>query len=166
MSDDVTPFVPDGRLVFEATDAMTGKRTRLETVAPVTEYAIGHELIVGDPSLVWSTEPPRVVGAKLTVETTLRKLDSDPTGVLFRAVEIEGEHAHAHLAVPAADLKMLRETLAAAQSAIDDRHEGERAHRHNDRLQQLIDEIDRHRPLGADGTHGDRHTLTCGCEDR
>lgn len=32
-------------------------------------------------------------------------------------------------------------------------------------LADLIRECDRHRPLGPDGTHGDRHTLTCGCED-
>lgn len=28
----------------------------------------------------------------------------------------------------------------------------------------LINMIDRHRPLGPDGKHGERHTLTCGCE--
>ena len=28
----------------------------------------------------------------------------------------------------------------------------------------LIDMIDRHRPLGPDGKHDDRHTSTCGCE--
>ena len=32
-------------------------------------------------------------------------------------------------------------------------------------LTTLIRDCDRHRPLGPDGTHGDRHTLTCGCED-
>lgn len=29
---------------------------------------------------------------------------------------------------------------------------------------QLIDCLDRHRPLGADGKHDDRHTATCGCD--
>ena len=29
----------------------------------------------------------------------------------------------------------------------------------------LIRWIDHHRPLGPDGTHGDLHTPTCGCED-
>lgn len=28
----------------------------------------------------------------------------------------------------------------------------------------LVEMIDRHRPLGSDGTHGDLHTETCGCE--
>lgn len=28
----------------------------------------------------------------------------------------------------------------------------------------LINMIDRHRPLGQDGSHGDLHTPTCGCE--
>ena len=30
----------------------------------------------------------------------------------------------------------------------------------------LIEMIDRHRPLGPDGKHDDRHTDTCGCEDK
>lgn len=29
----------------------------------------------------------------------------------------------------------------------------------------LINMIDRHRPLGSDGSHGNLHTSTCGCED-
>lgn len=63
--------------------------------------------------------------------------------------------------------KMLRETLCIAQAAIansrlgDDRKRG-----HIDRLERLIDQCDHHRPLGPDGSHGDRHTPTCGCEDR
>ena len=61
--------------------------------------------------------------------------------------------------------KMLRETLCVAQTCVAlsgrPRDEG-----HLDRLQRLIDECDRHRPLGPDGTHGDRHTPTCGCEDK
>lgn len=28
----------------------------------------------------------------------------------------------------------------------------------------LINMIDRHRPLGSDGSHGDLHTPTCGCK--
>jgi hypothetical protein len=30
----------------------------------------------------------------------------------------------------------------------------------------LINLIDFHRPLGADGKHGNLHTETCGCEDK
>ena len=59
--------------------------------------------------------------------------------------------------------KMLRETLCVAQSAIgmvDPCH----ADPHIARLQKLIDECDRHRPIGPDGRHGDLHTDTCGCE--
>lgn len=33
-------------------------------------------------------------------------------------------------------------------------------------IQLLINEIDRHRPLGPDGTHGNLHTASCGCEDK
>ncbi len=61
--------------------------------------------------------------------------------------------------------KMLRETLCVAQQRIlSDPHNTRRAE-HSDRLQRLINECDRHRPLGSDGKHGDRHTPTCGCED-
>lgn len=62
--------------------------------------------------------------------------------------------------------KMIRETLCVAQSAIA--HSAAAAYRrseHIDRLSCIIQEIDRHRPLGPDGKHGDRHTATCGCED-
>jgi hypothetical protein len=59
--------------------------------------------------------------------------------------------------------KMLRETLCLAQSAMlslpVSRH-------HVARLQRLINECDRHRPLGPDGKHGSLHTPTCGCEDK
>jgi hypothetical protein len=60
--------------------------------------------------------------------------------------------------------KMLRETLCAAQAAL--LHSRSRRREHFERLQRLIDECDRHRPLGPDGKHGNRHTPTCGCEDR
>lgn len=53
-------------------------------------------------------------------------------------------------------LKMVRETLCVAQTGVTEAH--------RDRLQRLIDDIDRQRPLGPDGKHGDRHTKFCGCE--
>ena len=62
--------------------------------------------------------------------------------------------------------KALRETLCIAQARIgnsgldEHRQASDIAH-----LQALINECDRHRPLGPDGKHGDRHTVTCGCED-
>lgn len=34
------------------------------------------------------------------------------------------------------------------------------------RIGHLIKEFDKHRPLGSDGKHGDRHTETCGCKDK
>lgn len=61
--------------------------------------------------------------------------------------------------------KMLRETLCLAQSRII--NSGLDQHRRDAdvaRLQLLIDECDRHRPLGPDGKHGDLHTETCGCD--
>lgn len=60
--------------------------------------------------------------------------------------------------------KMIRETLCVAQSLVGQYTGSYRKQEHMDRLQLLIDECDRHRPLGPDGKHGDRHTPTCGCE--
>lgn len=69
---------------------------------------------------------------------------------------------------PADTLKMLRETLCVAQIAmgVEPGEDIESLIRHRERIQRLIGEIDRQRPLGADGKHGDRHTPTCGCVDR
>ena len=61
--------------------------------------------------------------------------------------------------------KMLRETLCVAQSRIGNRPYDEgRKQEHINRLQRLIDECERHRPLGIGGKHGDLHTPTCGCK--
>ncbi len=63
-------------------------------------------------------------------------------------------------------LKALRETLCLAQSAINHWPADEHAKPgHVARLQGLIDDIDRQRPLGPDGKHDNRHTPTCGCEE-
>lgn len=67
--------------------------------------------------------------------------------------------------VVADDVKMLRETLCEAQTAILNRMAPGHALPHADRLQALVAQLDVHRPLGPDGKHGDRHTATCGCED-
>lgn len=58
--------------------------------------------------------------------------------------------------------KMLRETLCLAQAAII--AVSQAPQHHLDSLQRLIAECDRHRPLGPDGKHGNRHTPTCGCD--
>ena len=65
----------------------------------------------------------------------------------------------ADLRVRPENIKSLRETLCLAQQRAD--CASQKKH-----LQHLIDECDRHRPLGPDGKHGRRHTTTCGCEDR
>jgi hypothetical protein len=62
--------------------------------------------------------------------------------------------------------KMLRETLCVAQARIGNSpYDESRKREHIYRLQRLIDECDRHRPIGTDGKHGSRHTLICGCVD-
>lgn len=61
--------------------------------------------------------------------------------------------------------KMLRETLCLAQSRVaNSTLDEDRKWEHIMRLQRLIDECDRHRPLGSGGTHGSLHTDTCGCD--
>lgn len=63
-------------------------------------------------------------------------------------------------------LKMVRETLCIAQGAVLRADPPDsRWREHSDRLQRLIGEIDRQRPLGPDGKHDNRHTPTCGCDD-
>jgi hypothetical protein len=66
--------------------------------------------------------------------------------------------------------KMLREALCLAQSAIThwalSGYDRSTVPGHVARIGDLIAQLDRHRPLGPDGKHGDRHTPTCGCEDR
>lgn len=60
--------------------------------------------------------------------------------------------------------KMLRETLCVAQARVGNSPYDEgRKREHIDRLQRLIDECDRKRPLGSDGKHDHRHTSECGC---
>lgn len=64
-------------------------------------------------------------------------------------------------------LKMLRETFCVAQARIGNSPlDPGRKREHVERLGRLIDEIDRQRPIGPDGKHGDRHTPTCGCGGR
>lgn len=67
-------------------------------------------------------------------------------------------------------VKMIRETLCIAQSAIHYRaaagRDQDRADRDVELIGRIIAECDRQRPLGPDGKHGDgeRCTRTCGCE--
>ncbi len=73
--------------------------------------------------------------------------------------------AVAFLRVDTSDLKMLREDLCVIMTNaynIPGRNPASLMRR----LQNLCNEIDRHRPLGSDGKHGNLHTSTCGCEDK
>jgi hypothetical protein len=72
-----------------------------------------------------------------------------------------------HLADPRDTLKMIRETLCVAQTAVN--HVpgfASRATWDTALIGRIIAEIDRQRPLGVNGKHGDLHTPTCGCEDK
>lgn len=61
--------------------------------------------------------------------------------------------------------KMLREALCVAEGATLRNVDEQNRHRAHEVLGALIAECDRHRPLGPDGKHGQRHTPTCGCDD-
>lgn len=63
------------------------------------------------------------------------------------------------------DPKMVREALCVAQHAVNQHITSPNLHGAPGVLTALIRECDRHRPLGPDGKHGDRHTPTCGCDD-
>ena len=62
------------------------------------------------------------------------------------------------------NVKMTRETLCVAQHAINSAWTPNR-NTHSARLDRMIEELDRMRPIGPDGKHGNRHTDECGCED-
>lgn len=63
------------------------------------------------------------------------------------------------------DPKMIREALWVADHATRWNIDEEDWHGAREVLSALIQECDRHRPLGPDGKHGNRHTATCGCDD-
>lgn len=98
--------------------------------------------------------------------TCIQKHDASPgaertihdSGDGWKWMLLDGFTEEAALVIPSADLHALRETLCRVQAAPIDNDD-------SDRLGALIAEIDRNRPLGPDGAHGDRHTPTCGCED-
>jgi len=68
------------------------------------------------------------------------------------------------------DLKMTREALCAAQTALTwmaaAAGDTDMATHQVWRIGELIRRIDLRRPLGPDGKHGTLHTPHCGCEDR
>ena len=71
----------------------------------------------------------------------------------------------ANLEIPDDELKMLREDLCRLQN-LTNSSKITNYQKISERLQHLINEIDKHRPLGSDGKHNNLHTPTCGCEDK
>lgn len=64
------------------------------------------------------------------------------------------------------NIKGLREILCLAQSLADLTPLNVNITLYQRRIQGIIDELDKHRPLGSDGKHGNLHTETCGCQDK
>lgn len=65
-------------------------------------------------------------------------------------------------------LKSVREALCAAQTAVGQSRSISESQKDLwiATLGTLIEDIDRQRPLGPDGKHGDRHTPFCQCDDK
>lgn len=63
------------------------------------------------------------------------------------------------------DVKMTREALCLAEAAMNHAPMNIAASQRR-RIGGLIRELDKHRPLGQDGKHGNLHTETCGCQDK
>lgn len=137
-----------------------GAPMRLRTIAPLTEAEITFEptyegegrTVDFGPGYFW--HPPTLAHVDVTVRVRMLA-NSTPDGTLYtvyRSSAITPE-----LRLPHDDLKSLRETLARVQTSPIDADD-------SDRIGRIIAEIDRQRPLGTDGKHGDLHTPTCGCD--
>lgn len=81
--------------------------------------------------------------------------------------------ADLHAYVVPVSPKMLRETLCVAEFALAELERQKPGYNaggtiatHTARLNLLIEEIDRMRPLGPGGKHDSRHTPVCGCIDK
>lgn len=88
-------------------------------------------------------------------------------GLLESRVQVDLEKSsavHLYLSDERDSLKALRESLSVAQTAMGANVLDSGTLLHMLRLGRIIEEIDRQRPLGPDGKHGDLHTPTCGCE--
>lgn len=59
-------------------------------------------------------------------------------------------------------LKMVREALCYAEATMLQTVQGQK---YLEIVQDLVEDIDRQRPLGRDGKHGNLHTDNCGCSD-
>lgn len=103
-------------------------------------------------------------GAFYSLEEDLKRREPgsfSPIWVIAHTTEIVSDGVDLHVN---RNLKTLRETLCLAQSAITQDGVINKMH-HIKNLQELINECDKHRPIGPNGKHGDKHTDTCGCGD-
>jgi hypothetical protein len=64
------------------------------------------------------------------------------------------------------NVKGLREILCLAQYVGENSPVHINTPLYNRRIQEVIDELDKHRPVGPDGKHGNLHTETCGCKNK
>jgi hypothetical protein len=169
------PARPEGGELTLDVVGPDGKLSRLRTIAPPAEVEVkteprykdqGREVEFG-PGYFW--HPPELQHIDLIVRVRL-EAGSTEDGVLYALYQPSA--IMPELRLEHDSLKMLRETLASAQSALlaqlpvpmSESARGVRIALDSERIGRLIAEIDRQRPLGPDGKHGDLHTPTCGCE--
>lgn len=143
-----------------------GERVRIESLAPARDLTIGTEYDA-DYSRPWHySDSLMLIRTRIRFDFVIEREDAIATGTEGSTHRIVADPAQLPvelvLSDPRDSLKMLRETLCEAQAFI-----GRHGHEEDsERIGRLIAEIDRQRPLGPDGKHGNLHTLTCGCEDR
>lgn len=148
-----------------------GTPTRIQSSAPARVFTASID-DGRDYSKPWAPpDAPRVLQTHIELSFTIDAEDTGPDGEMYRVIQDPAAMPVELILGDRRDsLKALRETLSRAQSAIHAQQEKyapwETDAADLERMDRLIAEIDRQRPLGADGKHSDLHTPTCGCEDR
>lgn len=129
------------------------------SIGDEVEIVLNHDEFEGEVGVVTGFNEDH--GWRLYVMIDGVTLEVDPD-------DIDHASTEAPLVIQTRDVKMMRETLCVAQSAIlhSPTNGGASRESHVNLIQVLINECDRHRPLGPNGKHGTRHTATCGCEDK
>lgn len=129
------------------------------SVGDEIEIVLNHDEFEGEVGVVTGFDWEHGYRMYVMVDGVTLKVDPD---------DIDHASTEAPLIIQTKDVKMMREALCAASGALlhCDTTTGVPNMSHVKYLQILINECDRHRPIGNDGKHGSRHTATCGCEDK
>jgi len=129
------------------------------SIGDEVEIVLNHDEFEGEVGVVTSFDEEHGWRLYVMVDGVTIKVDPD---------DIDHASTEAPLIIQARDVKMMKESLCAAAAAVahSPTTAGASNQTHVKMLQILINECERHRPIGNDGKHGSRHTATCGCEDK